>query len=171
VVFRPHNVYGERQNIGDRYRNVVGIFMNQIMQGLPMSIFGDGSQTRAFSYVGDVMPTLVDAAFRPECYNDVFNLGSDHPHSVLDLARIVAEAFGVEADIEYHPARLEAAHAWSGHEKIRRVLGYSDSTPLEEGVARMARWARAHGPRQSGDVGEIEIHRNLPASWAPRSDG
>jgi len=45
VIFRPHNVYGERQNIGDRYRNVIGIFMNQIMQGQPMSIFGDGTQT------------------------------------------------------------------------------------------------------------------------------
>ena len=48
-IFRPHNVYGEHQNIGDRYRNVIGIFMNQIMQGEPMTIFGDGSQTRAFS--------------------------------------------------------------------------------------------------------------------------
>lgn len=50
VIFRPHNVYGERQNIGDRYRNVVGIFMNQIMQDQPMTIFGDGQQSRAFTY-------------------------------------------------------------------------------------------------------------------------
>ena len=49
VIFRPHNVYGERQNIGDRYRNVIGIFMNQIMRGEPMTIFGDGRQTRAFT--------------------------------------------------------------------------------------------------------------------------
>ena len=56
VIFRPHNVYGELQNIGDRYRNVLGIFINQIMRGEPLSIFGDGTQTRAFSYVGDVAP-------------------------------------------------------------------------------------------------------------------
>src|SRR5216110_342358 len=49
IVFRPHNVYGENQNIGDKYRNVIGIFMNQIMQGRKLTIFGDGSQTRAFS--------------------------------------------------------------------------------------------------------------------------
>src|SRR5580658_3109311 len=58
VIFRPHNVYGEYQNLGDRYRNVVGIFMNQIMQGKPMTIFGDGKQTRAFSYIDDVAPAI-----------------------------------------------------------------------------------------------------------------
>ena len=57
-IFRPHNVYGPRQNIGDRYRNVVGIFMNQILQGRPMTIFGDGTQTRAFSYIDDVAPVI-----------------------------------------------------------------------------------------------------------------
>ena len=56
IIFRPHNVYGERQNIGDKYRNVVGIFMNQILQGKSMTVFGDGTQTRAFSYIGDVRP-------------------------------------------------------------------------------------------------------------------
>ena len=55
-IFRPHNVFGPRQNIGDRYRNVIGIFMNQILQGQPMTIFGDGTQTRAFSYIDDVAP-------------------------------------------------------------------------------------------------------------------
>src|SRR5262249_27124532 len=53
IIFRPHNVYGEHQNIGDRYRNVIGIFMNQIMRGQPLTIFGDGSQTRAFTYIDD----------------------------------------------------------------------------------------------------------------------
>ena len=61
VIFRPHNVYGPRQNIGDRYRNVVGIFMNQILQGRPMTIFGDGTQTRAFSYIDDVAPVIAEA--------------------------------------------------------------------------------------------------------------
>ena len=61
IVFRPHNVYGERQHIGDRYRNVIGIFMNQLMRGEPMTIFGDGTQTRAFSYIGDVAPLIARA--------------------------------------------------------------------------------------------------------------
>ncbi len=82
IIFRPHNVYGERQNIGDRYRNVVGIFMNQIMQGLPMSVFGDGRQTRAFSYVGDVAPIVAESIDVPAAYNEVFNVGADQPCSV-----------------------------------------------------------------------------------------
>ena len=65
VIFRPHNVYGELQNIGDRYRNVLGIFINQIMRGEPMSIFGDGEQSRAFSYVGDIVPAIADAPATP----------------------------------------------------------------------------------------------------------
>ena len=65
MIFRPHNVYGPRQNIGDRYRNVVGIFMNQILQGQPMTIFGDGTQTRAFSYIDDVAPVMAAAIDEP----------------------------------------------------------------------------------------------------------
>ena len=71
VVFRPHNVYGEHQNIGDRYRNVIGIFMNQIMQGQPMTIFGDGTQTRAFSYIDDVAPYISKSVEVPAAYNQV----------------------------------------------------------------------------------------------------
>ena len=165
VIFRPHNVYGERQNIGDRYRNVLGIFMNQIMQGKPMTIFGDGEQTRAFSYIGDVAPAIVEAAFREDCYNEVFNVGSDDARTVNELARIVAEAFGVEPQVEHLPARLEVKHAYSSHEKIRRVLGMEARTSLEEGVRRMAEWARRAGPRKSREFENIEITRNLPSAW------
>ena len=65
VIFRPHNVYGERQNIADRYRNVIGIFMNQVMSGKPMSVFGDGLQTRAFSHIRDVAPVIARAPSSP----------------------------------------------------------------------------------------------------------
>jgi len=67
IIFRPHNVYGERQNIGDRYRNVIGIFMNQLMKGEPLTIFGDGKQTRAFSYIDDVAPVIAHSGFMKEC--------------------------------------------------------------------------------------------------------
>ena len=79
VIFRPHNVYGARQNIGDRYRNVVGIFMNQILQGQPMTIFGDGTQTRAFSYIDDVAPVMAAAIDAAAAWNQVFNVGADSP--------------------------------------------------------------------------------------------
>jgi UDP-glucose 4-epimerase len=93
IIFRPHNVYGEHQNIGDRYRNVIGIFMNQIMTGKPMTVFGDGSQTRAFSYIDDVAPHIARSVSVREAYNQVFNIGADTPYAVRDLAAIVAHAY------------------------------------------------------------------------------
>ncbi|MGD9318281.1 MAG: NAD-dependent epimerase/dehydratase family protein, partial [Anaerolineae bacterium] len=81
VIFRPHNVYGENQNLGDRYRNVIGIFMNQVMQGKPMTVFGDGLQTRAFSYIDDVAPHIANSVNVAEAYGEVINIGADEPYS------------------------------------------------------------------------------------------
>ena len=81
IIFRPHNVYGERQNIGDPYRNVVGIFMNQIMQGKKLTVFGDGMQTRAFSHIDDVAPIIAKSVEMPQAYNEVFNIGADTPYT------------------------------------------------------------------------------------------
>ena len=86
LVFRPHNVYGPRQNIGDRYRNVVGIFMNQILHGRPMTIFGDGAQTRAFSYIDDVAPVMAEAIEHEPAWDQVFNVGADQPFTLNQLA-------------------------------------------------------------------------------------
>ena len=82
VIFRPHNVYGEGQNIGDRYRNVVGIFMNQLLKGEPMTIFGDGSQQRAFTHINDVAPIIARSVEYPGARNEIFNVGADQPYKV-----------------------------------------------------------------------------------------
>src|SRR5437867_4290639 len=79
IIFRPHNVYGERQHLGDRYRNVIGIFMHQLMRGEPMTVFGDGKQTRGFSYIGDVAPLIARSVAVPAAYNQTFNVGADEP--------------------------------------------------------------------------------------------
>lgn len=165
VIFRPHNVYGENQNIGDRYRNVIGIFMNQIMQGQPMTVFGDGQQTRAFSYIDDVAPYIANSVNVPEAYNQVFNIGADQPYTVNYLANVVAQAFGVAPNIRYLPARNEVVDAYSDHSKAQRVFGQSAAIPLEEGVARMAQWARRVGARQSNTFRGVEVLRNMPPSW------
>ena len=91
IVFRPHNVYGEYQNIGDRYRNVIGIFMNQLMQGQPLTIFGDGNQTRAFSYISDVAPQMARSVTLPEAQNQIFNIGGDVDYTVNELAETVMD--------------------------------------------------------------------------------
>jgi UDP-glucose 4-epimerase len=165
VVFRPHNVYGERQNIGDRYRNVVGIFMNQIMHGEPMTIFGDGEQTRAFTYVEDVVPVMAGAPLNPLARNRVFNIGADTPYTVNELARKTAKAMGAPAVVKYLDARNEVKHVIGDHSRLREVFGYEPRVPLEAGLERMACWAQSVGPRQSKLFETIEIERNMPANW------
>ena len=165
VIFRPHNVYGENQNIGDRYRNVIGIFMNQIMQGKPMTIFGDGEQTRAFSHIDDVAPHIARSVDVPEACNEVVNIGADQPYTVNRLAEVVAQSFGIRPDVCHLPPRKEVAHAYSDHAKARRLFGDRAGVPLEDGIGRMGEWARRVGARQSREFGEIEIPRNLPAGW------
>jgi UDP-glucose 4-epimerase len=165
IVFRPHNVYGEHQNLGDRYRNVIGIFMNQVMRGEPLTIFGDGEQTRAFSYIDDVAPAIARSVHVPDAYNEVINIGADQPHSVNTLARIVSAAFGVEPSVRHLEPRHEVVHAYSSHEKAARLLGVSGATSLEEGVQRMAAWARTVGARSGEDFGAIEVRKHLPPAW------
>ncbi|HUQ96807.1 MAG TPA: NAD-dependent epimerase/dehydratase family protein, partial [Chitinophagaceae bacterium] len=123
VVFRPHNVYGENQNIGDKYRNVIGIFMNQIMQGKQLTVFGDGTQTRAFSYIDDVAIPIANCVNIPEAYNEVFNVGADKPYTVNELATVVCNEFGVAPDINHLEARNEVLHAYSDHAKAQKVFG------------------------------------------------
>ena len=165
IVFRPHNVYGERQNIADKYRNVIGIFMNQVMQGLPMSIFGDGSQTRAFSHVDDIAPIIAGAPRVSAAYNQIYNIGADIPYSVLELTNEVACAFGVERRVIHHPARNEVVHAFSSHEKVASCFEMKAAVSLKEGIRRMAEWAKTTGPIQPIIFKNIEIRRNLPPSW------
>jgi UDP-glucose 4-epimerase len=171
IIFRPHNVYGERQNVADKYRNVIGIFMNQLLRGQSMTIFGDGQQSRAFSHVDDVAPIIAGAPLVKDAYGQAFNVGADTPYTVLELAREVAAAFDVEARVTHLPAREEVVHAFASHEKAARVFGKTRTIPLGEGIRRMAEWVRASGPRDPVDFQNVEVTRNMPASWRSAGDG
>jgi UDP-glucose 4-epimerase len=166
VVFRPHNVYGEHQNIGDRYRNVVGIFMNQLLRGERMTIFGDGLQQRAFTHIDDVAPIIAESVDFAGARNQVFNVGADVPHTVNNLAAVVAAAIGKPCDVTYLDARNEVKIAFSDHSKAERVFGKRTKTSLEDGVRAMAAWVRKHGARESNIFEGIEIAKNMPPSWA-----
>lgn len=165
IVFRPHNVFGPRQNIGDRYRNVVGIFMNQVLQGQPMTIFSDGTQTRAFSYIDDVAPVIAESVDVPEALNRVFNIGADEACSLNDLSELVAAALGADPRVVYLAARHEVQHIYADHGEVRRVFGSRNQTPLREGLARTASWVREHGSRTTRRFDAIEVVRNLPDAW------
>jgi len=166
VIFRPHNVYGENQNIGDRYRNVVGIFMNQLLKGEPMTIFGDGTQQRAFTHIDDVAPLIAASADIPAARQQIFNVGADVPYTVNKLATIVAEAMGKECRIKYLDPRNEVKVAFSDHSKAERVFGARKKVDLADGIRSMAEWVKSHGARESSIFGNIEIEKNLPRSWA-----
>ncbi len=165
VIFRPHNVYGERQNIADKYRNVIGIFMNQVLQNQPMTVFGDGLQTRAFSHVDDVAPVIAKSPLVPAAENEVFNIGADTPYTVLQLASEVSKAFEKPLNLKHLPPRNEVVHAFSDHSKVANIFGLGTAITLEEGIQRMADWVKSKGPAVPVQFKNIEIREKLPGGW------
>ena len=172
IIFRPHNVYGERQNIGDRYRNVIGIFMNQALQNKPFTIFGDGKQQRAFSYISDVAPIIARSIETQEAYGQTFNIGADVPCTVNHLAEAVASAMDIPLNVVHLPARNEVTNAFASHTKAHHYFGHLiKNVPLSEGITRMAKWARQLGPQQPTIFKGIEVWKNMPPSWSAGSSG
>jgi len=165
IIFRPHNVYGENQNIGDKFRNVIGIFMNNIMKKSPLIIFGDGQQTRAFSHISDVAPLIARSIEHPKCYGEIFNIGADQPYTVNDLTEAVMMAMNARVEVKHVEARNEVKHAYASHEKVRKFFGPRDYVGLQEGLTQMAQWAKKAGIRQSKEFEHIEIYKNLPPVW------
>lgn len=171
TVFRPHNVYGERQNIADRYRNVIGIFMNAVLRGEPMPVFGDGLQTRAFSHISDVAPVISRSALLDQAVDQTFNIGADQPYTILELAEEVARAFEVPCIVRHLPARNEVVHAFSDHTKLREAFAPPPPLDLADGIQRMANWVKENGAMEPVDFsGTIEITKGLPPSWRLRGD-
>ncbi len=165
VIFRPHNVYGVRQNISDPFRNVIGIFMRKILEEQPMTVFGDGEQTRAFTCVRDVTPILVSSVEKQEAYQNTFNIGASKPYSVNELAQEVAAALGKELQVEHLPARNEVVHAYADHAKVEKILGYKDTVSLKEGIREMAEWVRTIELKPTKSFTSIEIEEKLPPVW------
>lgn len=165
IIFRPHNVYGERQNIADRYRNVVGIFMNQALQGNPLTVYGDGLQSRAFSHVDDVAPIIARSPLVRNARNKVFNIGADIPCTVNQLAEEVSAAFGRECRIIRLPARNEVAHAFAGHDSLRAIFNPPKPVDLKTGISRMAEWVIGRGPATPVVFSDIEVRERLPEGW------
>ncbi len=171
TIFRPHNVYGERQNIADRYRNVVGIFMNSILRGEPMPVFGDGLQTRGFSHVADVAPVIARAPLIDGATNEIFNVGADRPVSVLELAQEVAAALGASPDVKHLAAREEVVHAFADHRRAQEIFDPPPPIELTEGLRRMTAWIRSRGPAIPTEFkGTIELDVNMPESWRAVTD-
>jgi UDP-glucose 4-epimerase len=166
IIFRPHNVYGERQNCADPYRNVIGIFMRQCLAGEPLTIFGDGTQQRAFTHVSDVANVIANSVDIPEAMNQTFNLGSSFPVTVELVAELVQQAMGSHVGVIHLPERHEAKAAWCDHYKAQSILGAVNQVALVEGIRRMAKWVKENPPQKPTPFSAIEVDKGLPASWA-----
>lgn len=165
IVFRPHNVYGEYQNIADRYRNVLGIFMNQLMQGKALSVFGDGEQTRAFSYIGDVAPYIAKSVDNENAYQQIYNIGADEEYTVNELATTIMDVMGIKSDLNHLPARNEVVHAFSDHGKVKKDFNITGFVNLKDGVTKMVNWVKEHGARETPKFDNIEVTEKLPGVW------
>jgi UDP-glucose 4-epimerase len=165
IIFRPHNVYGPNQSIGDKYRNVVGIFMNQILRKEPITIFGDGNQERAFTYIDDVAPLMASSIQYKSAYNQIFNIGNDTYYNINGLIHNIAEKMNVTPEIKHLPARQEVVKAYSDHTKLRQYFPVPEPTSLSVGLDKMLLWVYDNGSRETKKFTNIEIPYNLPESW------
>ncbi|MGQ9595799.1 MAG: NAD-dependent epimerase/dehydratase family protein [Thermoproteota archaeon] len=170
VIIRPHNVYGPRQNIADPFRNVLGIWINRILRGKPPIIYGDGNQTRAFSYVEDVMPAIANAGFFKRATNHIINVGSEEIVTINEACRTVLETMGSNLEPRYEGERPgEVKHAYCTVEKSIELLDYRTRYRLREGVAKMVEWAKQMGPQEPSYRLPLEITKRAPRVWVKRS--
>lgn len=140
-VLRPHNIYGPGQNIWDSHRNVFGIWMRAALEGKPLRIYGDGTQTRAFSFIDDILPCIWQAAVAPAAGKQVINLGGETLASILGAAELTAGIVGACA-IEHVAGRHEVKESYCTTEKSEALLGFKDRTRLVDGLTEMWAWAK-----------------------------
>lgn len=163
-IIRPHNIYGEKQNIWDKYRNVLGIWMYQILHDMPMLIYGDGEQTRAFTYVGDNLKCLWNAAVLEEASKQIINLGGKTPYTINEAANILASISGYDR-IEHKEPRHEVKWAVPTYEKSIDILGFEDKTTLKDGLSKMWEWAKNVKDRPRYNWENYEITNGIYSYW------
>lgn len=162
-IIRPHNVYGPGQNIWDRYRNVLGIWMNQHLNGKKLTIFGDGQQQRAFSYIDDILHPMYDAGVEDVASKEIINLGGIEHTRLVDAANLLIEVMG-GGEIEHLEARHEVKNAYSTHRKSIELLGYKEYHPLRQGLEKMWAWAK-YQPGRDVKKMEYEVKKGIYQYW------
>ena len=163
-IIRPHNVYGKKQNIWDKYRNVLGIWMYQKLNNKPLTIYGDGEQTRAFSYIDDCLEPMWKAAILPEASNEIINLGGIHGCSINDAMEVMQEVIG-ETPIIRCEERYEIKHAVPSFQKSIDILGYKETTTLKEGLSEMWEWAKTQPNRRQYVWEKFELEDKIYTYW------
>jgi len=163
-IIRPHNVYGVKQNIWDKYRNVLGIWMYQHMNGEPMTIFGDGTQTRAFSYIDDSLKSLWNAAVLPQASKQIINLGGIEEYSINHACEILRDVVG-GGKIIYKETRHEVKHSIPTYQKSIDILGFEHKTNLHDGLSEMWKWAQQQPTRDRFVWSSYELDKGIYSFW------
>ena len=163
-IIRPHNVYGVKQNIWDRYRNVLGIWMYQYMNDEDMTIFGDGKQTRAFSFIDDTLEPMYKAGHQDNCSKEIINLGGTKFYSIKEANNILKEVLGGGNTIHLEP-RHEVKDAHPTWDKSVELLEFEDKTSLKEGLAKMWEWVQTQPQRERFHWGNYEIEKGIYNYW------
>lgn len=164
-IVRPHNVIGIYQNIWDRYRNVIGIWIRKVLAGEPLTIYGDGTQVRAFSDISFYMEPFEKLMFDHD--GEIFNIGADKEYSINQVADIlikVSKELGYNPEKVYLEKRDEVHVAYSDHSKAKQLLGFVDNTDLEKTVREMFTWASKIPPKNV-KYANYEIEKNLYSYW------
>jgi UDP-glucose 4-epimerase len=163
-IIRPHNVYGIKQNIWDKYRNVLGIWMYNVLNGNPITIYGDGNQERAFSYIDDCLPYFWESAINPKCSKQIFNMGGDRTTTINEASEIMLKVVGPHPII-YLEERHEVKHAWVSHDKIKNILNFESKTSIEDGLTTMWNWAKTQPNRIRKEWSEYELEKGIYNFW------
>ena len=163
-IIRPHNIYGKWQNIWDRYRNVLGIWMFQTINKQPMLIYGDGEQSRAFTYVDDNLEPLWNAAVLPEASKEIINLGGVKPYTINEAVKTLSEITGYNK-VEHREPRHEVKWAVPTYQKSIDILGFEHKTELYDGLKNMWEWAKQQPNRKQYKWDNYEINKGLYSYW------
>lgn len=163
-ILRPHNVYGIKQNIWDKYRNVLGIWMYQHINGNPMTIFGDGTQTRAFSYIDDNLEPFWNAAVSPQASKEIINIGGIEEISINEACDTLIEIIGSGKKL-YLEERHEVKHSIPTWQKSVDILNYQYKTPLKEGLIKMWEWAQQQPKREQFIWPFYELDKGVYSFW------
>ena len=163
-IIRPHNVYGIKQNIWDKYRNVLGIWMYQYMNDEPMAIYGDGTQTRAFSYIDDNLEPFWNAAISPQASKEIINVGGIEEISINEACDTLIEVIGGGHKL-YLEQRHEVKHSIPTYQKSIDILGYEYKTPLKDGLTKMWEWAQQQPMKDRFVWSSYELDKGIYSYW------
>jgi UDP-glucose 4-epimerase len=168
VIAVPHNIIGPRQKYDDPFRNVVSIMINRMLQGKAPIIYGDGKQTRCFSYIDDCLSCLIPMLDQKNLNKQIINIGPDEEFVTINkIAEICSNITGVNLNPIYKEDRpKEVKHATCSADKARDLLNYETKVNLENGIKKTFDYIKKRGVKPFDYHIELEIDNELtPKTW------